>query len=243
MRTGEVVGAEALIRWQHPKQGLLGPMAFLPAIEGTVLSDRVCDWVIEESLRQMKSWAAQSIALPVSVNIGARQLQQLEFPQRLARLLAIYSEIDPSALELEILETSALDDMAVVSNVMQQCRRLGVRFAVDDFGTGYSSLTYLKRLPAEILKIDQSFVRDMLTDHEDLAIVQGVIGLAAAFHREVLAEGVESIGHGVKLIQLGCEMAQGYSISRPIAGGEMAHWIKAWQPSAKWSVAVRLSSR
>ena len=243
MRTGEVVGVEALIRWQHPKQGLLGPMAFLPAIEGTLLSDRVCDWVIEESLRQMKSWAEQSIALPVSVNVGARQLQQLEFPQRLARLLAIHSEIDPSALELEILETNSLDDIAVVSNVMQQCRRLGVRFAVDDFGTGYSSLTYLKRLPAEVLKIDQSFVRDMLNDHEDLAIVQGVIGLAAAFHREVLAEGVESIEHGVKLIQLGCEMAQGYSISRPIAGAEIAHWIKEWQPDDKWGVAVKLLTR
>ena len=236
MRTGKVIGVEALIRWQHPIKGLLGPAAFLGTIEGHYLSDAVCDWVILEALQQSRAWTQQGIHLRVSVNVGARQLQQREFPERLARHLAMVPEVQPSDFELEILETSAMEDIAEVSNVMQQCRRLGVHFAVDDFGTGYSSLTYLKRLPAGVLKIDQSFVRDMLEDHEDLAIVQGVIGLAQAFHREVLAEGVETVAHGVKLLALGCELAQGYGISRPIPAAAIGPWIQSWRPDASWTV-------
>ncbi|MBW7861857.1 MAG: EAL domain-containing protein, partial [Rhodocyclaceae bacterium] len=125
-------------------------------------------------------------------------------------------------------ETSALNDTAIVSNVMHACQRLGVRFALDDFGTGYSSLTYLKRLPAEVLKIDQTFVRDMLEDKDDLAIVQGVIGLATAFRREVIAEGVETAEHCRLLLKLGCTLAQGYGIGRPMPAEEIPAWIASW---------------
>lgn len=237
MRTGEVMGAEALIRWAHPSQGLLGPAAFLPSVEGHALSDSICDWVILRALAQMQEWQETGLHLPVSVNVGARQLQQRNFPAVLAKHLAAYPQVDPANLELEVLETSALEDTDVVTAVMEACRALGVQFAVDDFGTGYSSLTYLKKLPAGLLKVDQSFVRDMLTDHEDLAIVKGVIGLAKAFHREVLAEGVETVAIGIKLLELGCELAQGYGISRPMPAEAVPAWLAQWRPDPLWAHA------
>ena len=234
MKTGEVIGAEALIRWQHPERGLLPPGLFLPTIEDDPISVEVGEWVIATALAQMATWQAQGLHLPVSVNIGARQLQQSNFTSRLGELLALQPGIAPGNLELEILETSALEDIALVQEVMAACQALGVRFALDDFGTGYSSLTYLKRLPAELLKIDQSFVRDMLTDADDLAIVQGVIGLAKAFRRDVLAEGVETIAHGELLLPLGCELAQGYGIARPMPASDMPAWVAAWRPDPRW---------
>jgi EAL domain-containing protein (putative c-di-GMP-specific phosphodiesterase class I) len=127
------------------------------------------------------------------------------------------------------LETNALEDVGAVSAVMHECHRLGVRFAIDDFGTGYSSLTYLKRLPAETLKIDQSFVRDMLTDREDMAIVQNVIGLAESFHRMVIAEGVETMAHGAQLLRMGCKYGQGYGIARPMPAADLPAWILQWK--------------
>ena len=117
---------------------------------------------------------------------------------------------------------------------MHGCQALGVHFALDDFGTGYSSLTYLKRLPAKIIKIDQSFVRDMLTDTDDLAIVRGVIGLARAFRRQVIAEGVETIAHGKQLLLMGCELAQGYGIARPMPAADLPLWAAQWTPDAQW---------
>jgi EAL domain-containing protein (putative c-di-GMP-specific phosphodiesterase class I) len=117
---------------------------------------------------------------------------------------------------------------------MKQCLELGVKFAIDDFGTGYSSLTYLRRLPADLIKIDQSFVRDMLEDSDDLAIVVGVVGLAASFNRAVIAEGVESIAHGTALLNLGCELAQGYAIARPMPANKIIKWCTHWQPAPEW---------
>ena len=237
MRSGMVIGAEALIRWQHPERGILPPGLFLPIIEDHPMSVELGEWVIDAALRQMTVWRAQGLDLSVSVNIGARQLQQGNFVERLVQLLAAHPSVPPQALELEILETSALEDISQVSDVMLSCQALGVRFALDDFGTGYSSLTYLKRLPAELLKIDQSFVRDMLTDTDDLAIVQGVIGLAKAFRRKVIAEGVETIAHGELLLPLGCELAQGYGIARPMPAANIPDWVKTWKPDASWSNA------
>jgi EAL domain-containing protein (putative c-di-GMP-specific phosphodiesterase class I) len=183
----------------------------------------------------MALWSEQGLDLPVSVNIGAHQLQQDQFADRVATLLAVHPRIPRYHLELEILETSALQDIAQVSEVMCACRALGVGFALDDFGTGYSSLTYLKRLPAEMLKIDQSFVRDMLTDADNMAIVQGVIGLAQAFGRKVIAEGVETIDLGELLLKLGCELAQGYGIARPMPAADIPGWVATWRPDARWT--------
>jgi len=238
MRSGEVTGAEALIRWQHPERGLLPPGAFLPIIENDALSVTVGEWVIAGALAQMAAWRAAGLQLEVSVNVGSLQLQQPGFVASLAALLARHPELPRRCLEIEILETSALQDIAQVSDVMQSCQALGVRFALDDFGTGYSSLAYLKRLPAQQIKIDQTFVRDMLVDEEDLAIVKGVIGLAQAFGREVIAEGVETVAHGTLLLGLGCELAQGYGIARPMPAQELPAWVARWLPDAAWSDAA-----
>jgi EAL domain-containing protein (putative c-di-GMP-specific phosphodiesterase class I) len=182
----------------------------------------------------MQLWSQAGLYLPVSVNVGALQLQQPDFMNRLRALLLAHPLVQPSSLELEILETSALNDMAQVSQVIEACQRIGVTFALDDFGTGYSSLTYLKFLRVALLKIDQSFVRDMLDDPDDLAILEGVIGLAAAFKREVIAEGVETVAHGTALLQLGCELAQGYGIARPMPPEQMPAWVASWQPDVAW---------
>lgn len=235
MRTGTVVGAEALIRWQHPERGLLPPITFLPVIEDHPLAIELGEWVINTALSQMEIWHASGLDLPVSVNISARQLQQTDFVERLRIILAEHPNVSPSHLELEVLETSALEDLGKVSRIIHDCREIGVKFALDDFGTGYSSLTYLKHLPATLLKIDQSFVRDMLDDPDDLAIVEGVLGLATAFRRDVIAEGVETLLHGEMLLQLGCEMAQGYGIARPMPADQFPSWSATWQPDPAWN--------
>ncbi|CAN5904523.1 hypothetical protein BH11PSE12_BH11PSE12_23920 [soil metagenome] len=235
MRTGAVVGAEALIRWQHPTQGLLQPAVFLPAIEDDPLAIDLGEWVIHTALTQIELWQTAGAHIPVSANVGARQLQQKNFSSRLREILAAHPQVAPSCLQLEVLETSALEDVAGVSQLIEACREIGVTFALDDFGTGYSSLTYLKRLPVTQLKIDQSFVRDMLDDPEDLAILEGVIGLASAFRREVIAEGVESAEHGTMLLQLGCELAQGYGIARPMPAHELPDWCASWRPDPAWN--------
>jgi diguanylate cyclase (GGDEF)-like protein len=234
MRSGQVIGAEALIRWQHPEKGLLAPASFLSVIEDHPLAVDLGEWVIDAALAQMEVWHAAGLDLPVSVNIGARQLQQADFMERLLAILSGHKQISPACLELEVLETSALADIAQVSQVIEDCAKMGVKFSLDDFGTGYSSLTYLKRLRVAQLKIDQSFVRDMLDDPDDMAILEGVIGLAAAFKHEVIAEGVETIAHGTLLLQLGCELAQGYGIARPMPPEQLPAWAATWKPDMAW---------
>ena len=232
MRSGQIVGAEALIRWQHPEKGLLAPAVFLPVIEDHPLAVAVGEWVIDTALTQIGQWREAGLEIAVSVNVGARQLQQPDFVERLQAILAKHRQLRHNCLELEILETSALKDMMQVSHVIATCAQMGVRFALDDFGTGYSSLTYLKRLGVAVLKIDQSFVRNMLSDPGDLSILTGVISLAKAFKREVVAEGVETLEHGTALLQLGCELAQGYGIARPMPGDAMPSWALNWRPAA-----------
>ncbi len=238
MRTGRVIGVEALIRWQHPTKGLLAPGLFLPVVEDHPLSVVMGEWVINTALSQINTWHRAGLDLAVSVNVGARQLQQTDFVIQLKTILAAHPQVDPTCLELEILETSALNDITQVSRVIEACEQIGVKFALDDFGTGYSSLTYLKRLRVALLKIDQSFVHDMLDDPDDLAILQGVIGLAAAFKREVIAEGVETVAHGTALLQLGCDLAQGYGIARPMPADAMPAWVSTWRPDPAWNLPV-----
>jgi diguanylate cyclase (GGDEF)-like protein/PAS domain S-box-containing protein len=236
MRTGSVVGVEALIRWQHPTRGLLNPIEFLPIIENNPMSIEIGEWVIKTALMQLHQWQLMGLNPPInmSVNIAALQLQQPNFRDRLAMLLKAHRDVEPHRLELEVLETSAIDDVQHVSTIMNDCMALGVKFSLDDFGTGYSSLTYLRRLPASLIKIDQTFVRDMLVDRDDLAIIEGVIALAKSFKREVIAEGVETIEHGTTLLQLGCELAQGYGIARPMPGCDIPTWINNWEPDISW---------
>jgi EAL domain-containing protein (putative c-di-GMP-specific phosphodiesterase class I) len=234
MRSGEVLGVEALIRWQHPEQGLMAPEAFLPFIENTELSRQVGDWVIGQALSQMQRWAAHGFQLPISVNVGGWQLQQPDFVSRLDKQLQAYPDVQPGMLMIEILETSALKDMDRVSETISACKALGIRFSLDDFGTGYSSLTYLKRLPVCQLKIDQTFVQGLLDDVDNVSILLAITGLAKAFNRELIAEGVDTVNHGVRLLQLGCELAQGFCIARPMPASAVLEWTSQWRPPLKW---------
>lgn len=231
---GRIIGAEALIRWQHPERGLLAPVEFLTYIQGNQLDQQLGEWVIEQALIQGQAWHRQNLHLGVSVNISAAHLLQRDFCERLALALQRYPDMPSSCFELEVLETAAIADIDQAVKILQQCRQLGVHFSLDDFGTGYSSLTYLRKLPIDTLKIDQSFVRDMLQDNEDLGIVEGVIRLAKAFNREVIAEGVETLDHGAALLKLGCHLAQGYGIARPMPAEEFLTWCEKWQAEQAW---------
>ena len=235
MRTGKVIGAEALIRWQHPERGLLPPGMFLPVIEDHPLAVELGEWVIETALTQMESWLAEGFELPVSVNVSAIELQVPDFADRLRAHLAAHPRVKPADLELEVVETSAVQDVMRTSQLLTACREIGVAIGLDDFGTGYSSLTYLKRLPANVLKIDQSFVRDMLEEPENLTILEGVLGLAAAFHRQVIAEGVETAEHGLMLLQMGCDLAQGFGIAASMPARDLRAWAAAWRPDPRWA--------
>lgn len=235
MGTGEVVGAEALLRWRHPDVGILPPAQFLPVVEGHPLAMEIGEWVIDRALEQMESWRAEGLEIPVSVNLDAQHLQSPEFSTCLGRLLAKHASVPPSSLELEVLETTALGDVVLVSEVIRSCTRMGVTFALDDFGTGYSSLSYLKRLPVDVLKIDRSFVHDMLDNPEYLTILEGVLGLASAFRRRTVAEGVETVEHGLMLLRLGCQNAQGYGIARPMPAEDLPQWVKTWKAPAPWT--------
>jgi diguanylate cyclase (GGDEF)-like protein/PAS domain S-box-containing protein len=239
MRAGRIAGAEALVRWRHPERGLLMPAEFLPLIEDHDVVIRLGEAVIEAVLVQMETWQAGGLSLPVSVNVSGRQLQSPGFVQRLSEALARHPRV-ARQLELEVLETTALEDMVKVSRVIEECSELGVPFSLDDFGTGYSSLTYLKRLPVTTIKIDQSFVGEILSDPNNLVIVQGVIGLTNAFQRRAIAEGVETAEHGRLLLQLECDHAQGYGIARPMPGDEIVPWAGAWRPDPQWQAIAGL---
>ena len=235
IKTGEIVGAEALIRWQHPTRGLLLPYDFLTVVEGTTLEIDLGSWVIKQAFQELQSWMDAGFNLQISVNVTAKFLQWPGFFKMLERTLAEYPQISSRQLELEILESSVLEDLISIGEILRQCHtELGVPSALDDFGTGYSSLTHLRHLILNTVKIDQSFVRNMIDDPDDLAIVESVIGLAKAFKREVIAEGVETIEHGVFLISLGCFIAQGNFIAKPMLGIDIPDWIQNYKNQPMW---------
>jgi len=238
MRQGKVIGMEALIRWQHPELGLRAPAMFLPMIEDTDFVIQLGEWVILQALCQIAAWQEVGLDLQVSVNIAARHMIQADFAARLATLLSSFPSFVPSRLELEITETAAIEDIAGVAQTINSCKLLGVSFALDDFGVGYSSLTYLRRLPVEVIKVDQSFVRDMLFDADDLAVVAGVISLSQGFKRQVVAEGVETAEHGLQLLKMGCHLAQGYGIARPMPAEAVPAWVEAYKPDVSWASSV-----
>lgn len=234
MHEGRIVGVEALARWNHPEEGLLPPAKFLHLVEGSDLEIPFGEWVVEAALVQLDAWRAIGLRMPVSINISARHLQSGSFAEILTRQLAGHPLVSAGMLEIEITESAALTDLDAVIEVVSSLRRIGVMVALDDFGTGYSSLTYLRRLPVDTLKIDRSFVHGMMRDRGDLAIVQGVVGLAQSFGRSVVAEGVETPEQGAMLLRLGCTLAQGYGIAAPMPAPALAAWALQWQPPALW---------
>lgn len=234
MRKGSVIGAEALIRWQKPSGEMIPPDSFLPTIKDHSLEIELGDWVIDTALAQGESWHKQGLLLEVSINVTSLQILEDAFLSKLKAALKTHPLIPPEFVQIEILESSALNDLDKVSRTMHECRKLGVKFALDDFGTGFSSLSYLKYLPANILKIDQSFVRNMLDDSDDLSIISGIVGMSQAFGLDVLAEGIETEEHGDLLLRLGCELGQGYGIARPMKAKDLTQWVYQWKASNDW---------
>ncbi len=234
MRSGRVFGVEALIRWQHPERGLVPPGEFLPTIEDTEFAIDLGRWVMDTAVAQLDAWRKAGLDIAMSINMAARHLQTPGFVAEVEALLQRYPAVPAAAIELEVLETAAIEDIAEAGNVIRSCHQLGVRFALDDFGTGYSSMSYFKRLQVNTLKIDQSFVKDLLSDEGDRAIIEGMISLAHAFGRDVVAEGVETPEIGRTLVRLGCSLAQGYGIARPMPAGELPGWAASWQGEAGW---------
>lgn len=237
MVTGEVFGVEALIRWIHPDKGVIPPLDFLPLLDGTELEVEVGHWVMNQAAIQLDEWQQQAIKLEISINISSKHLLSNNFFVQLDEALAKHPSVDSRCLQLEILESSALGNIKTISNVIKVCQSaLGVKVALDDFGTGYSSLTHLRNLPADTVKIDQSFIIDMLDDPNDYAIINGIIGLAESFNRDVIAEGVETTNHGLMLLIMGCEKAQGYGIARPMPANELTQWLNNYEPNQEWLV-------
>lgn len=231
---GHVVGAEALLRWKQADDSIVLPAAFLPQLENDDLIVEIGDYVIKEAVATLSRWHELALDLSASVNVAARQILSPDFMRKLRKALEGRADI-AARLELEILETAALEDLDKVKRLINECKALGVSTALDDFGTGYSSMTYFRRLPVDTVKIDQSFVRDMLENSDDLAIVQGILGLTKAFGKTAVAEGVELIEHLAVLQNLGCHSAQGYAIGYPMPEQEFLRWLEGFKPDRTWA--------
>jgi diguanylate cyclase (GGDEF)-like protein/PAS domain S-box-containing protein len=226
LSSNKIVGVEALIRWNHPEHGLLQPADFLPAIESSDLECKLGRWVMGAALVQLHEWEKAGVSMEISINISARHLQSPDFVEELKRALGQYPKLEHGRLQIEVLETAALEDTSQIFEVIKACRELGVSFALDDFGTGYSSLVYLRKLGADTLKIDQSFVQNMANNEGDHAIVQGVIALAKTFNRATVAEGMEDPKLVQQLSEMGCGFGQGYGIAYPMPASEFIDWYK-----------------
>lgn len=236
MRRGEVVGFQAVLRWEHPEDGRVPSRNFLPLVEETDLIIDIGEWVMDQVLSQLHRWQQAGQGWPVSINIAARHFQRADFVDRLGEMLARHAQVAPQMLDLEIVESVAVENIQHVSACLQACQALGVRFSLGDFGTGYSSLSYLKRLRTQTIKIDKSFVRDILHDRDDLALTTAVIGLARAFGRQVVAEGLDSIEQGELLMRLGCDVAQGHCIARPMPPEDVSAWVQGYVAPLQWRV-------
>ncbi len=237
MQSGQVIGVEALAQWQHPQQGLLTPQHFLPHIEGGELELAFGQWSIMQALDILEDFQQQGLSLPVAVNLSPTHLQHSHFTQWMASQLQAHPRIPPRLLDLEITENAALHDMQKMSQVLKALRALGLNISLDDFGTGYSSLTYLSKLPLDSLKIDRSFVCDMLTDRAHRAIVHGVITMASSFGCKVIAEGVESHEQCACFSDMGCHWAQGFYFARPMAVEDFYRWLQTREQTSQPQLA------
>jgi len=222
--TSRVSGAEALVRWRHPEQGLLFPDKFIPLAEQSGLMKPLTLWVLRDVLRQIREWNDQGMFLSVAVNLSARSLQDAELPGEVAEALEL-AGVDFSALELEITESAVMADPVRALEIVTGLANLGIHLSIDDFGTGYSSMAYLKRLPVRNLKIDKSFVLDMLTNENDGTIVRSIINLGHDLGLNVIAEGVETPEIFERLRQLNCDEAQGYYMSKPISSADFTRFV------------------
>ncbi|WP_367372735.1 putative bifunctional diguanylate cyclase/phosphodiesterase [Pseudomonas lini] len=229
-RDHSVVGVEALIRWQHPEHGLVPPDLFIPLAEqnGTIIA--IGEWVLDQACKQLREWHDQGFDLRMAVNLSTVQLHHAELPRVVNNLLQMY-RLPPRSLELEVTETGLMEDISTAAQHLLSLRRSGALIAIDDFGTGYSSLSYLKSLPLDKIKIDKSFVQDLLDDDDDATIVRAIIQLGKSLGMQVIAEGVETAEQEAYIISEGCHEGQGYHYSKPLPARELSAYLKQAQRS------------
>jgi len=225
LKNGLLVGLEALVRWQHPILGLLPPGRFVPLAEQTGIIGPMTDWVVSEAVAQYQRWRQEGFDFCVAVNLSARNLLENNLPDQVASLLKKYG-MPPRCLEMEITETSIMSDVRQATEVLSRLKKIGVRFSIDDYGTGYSSLSYLRRLAVDAIKIDRSFVFGMKDDADDEVIVRSIVELGHNLGLKVIAEGVEDQETWGQLLAMGCDIAQGYHIARPIPSDQVISWFK-----------------
>ena len=221
--TGEITGAEALIRWRHPRRGLVSPTVFIPVAERFGLIKAIGDWVIDEACRQARAWRDQGLRMRVAINLSPSQLRDPDLGERIEAALKTH-QINPKLLTCEITESVAMEDSQATAKVFAVLSGVGVHISIDDFGTGYSSLAYLRKLPAEELKIDRSFVCDLESSEEARTVVEAVVKLGQALNLKVVAEGVETEAQNQILRSLGCNELQGYLFAKPMAAKALALW-------------------
>jgi EAL domain-containing protein (putative c-di-GMP-specific phosphodiesterase class I) len=228
--SGTLVGAEALIRWNHPDKGLVMPGAFISIAEERGLIIPIGNWVMEEAARQISVWEkALGPSVPIAVNVSSIQFHQKGFASRVAKAVGD-NAIAPDRLELELTESIVMRDTEATIALLQRLHEMGLRMSIDDFGTGYSSLNYLRRFPIDKIKIDQSFVREMDQAPEAVGLVGGIIALAKGLGLKVIAEGVETTAQLDLLRERGCDEAQGYLFSRALPVAAFEKLVRDWQP-------------
>ncbi|SOE00903.1 PAS domain S-box-containing protein/diguanylate cyclase (GGDEF) domain-containing protein [Blastococcus haudaquaticus] len=231
LRTGAVVGLEALVRWEHPTRGLLLPGDFLPAVEQTGLIEPLTDCVLDLALAQVRAWTEQGVAVPVAVNLSARSVHRPDLPARVLSALASHG-IPAGMLRLELTESALVAEPARARDVLGRLHSAGVSLSIDDFGTGYSSMGRVKNLPVSEVKIDRSFIAEMATTTEDAALVRSVVDLGHELGLTVVAEGVEDPATAAALAELGCDVGQGYLYAAPMGAAEMTDWLAGRLPAA-----------
>jgi EAL domain-containing protein (putative c-di-GMP-specific phosphodiesterase class I) len=231
LASGSVQHVEALVRWNHPKRGLLAPIHFIPFAEQTGYVKMITNWVLNKAIAQCATWESLGLSMQIAVNVSVRDLVQPELPQTISAYLSEYG-VSPDKLWIEITESALMDDPAKAIATLHKLSANGIHLSIDDFGTGYSSLSYLKRMPVHELKIDKSFVLGMAHDLEDETIVRSTIDLGHNMGLKVVAEGVESLAVMDRLRHLGCDMVQGYFLAKGLEPAELLEWLAARERSA-----------
>jgi EAL domain-containing protein (putative c-di-GMP-specific phosphodiesterase class I) len=226
LSSGRICGVEALVRWQHPSKGLIPPVDFVPVVETTDLVRPLTLRMLDQALTELARWSSLDLALTVAVNLSARSLHDRDLVDDVSGLLRRH-HVDPRLLTLEITESAVMEDPGEAKHVLDGLSGLGVSLSVDDFGTGYSSLSYLAQLPVDEVKVDRSFVSRITTDERAAAIVRSVVDLGHSLNLSVVAEGVEDQHCWDALIEVGCDVAQGYLLSKPLPRDQFETWLSA----------------